>query len=121
VAEGPGVNDDVVEDGRDGPVLRIRVRTRSSRRGVLGVANGALSVGVGAPPEGGKANDEALGTVARWLGVAPAKLRIVSGGASRSKRLLVTGETAGAVRLRVARGLAGRPGKRGERRPGNGP
>ena len=45
---------DVVEDGSDGPVLRMRVRPRSSRRGVLGISAGMLSVGVGPRPKGAR-------------------------------------------------------------------
>ena len=85
-------------------------------RGVLGASAGMLSVGVGAAPEGGKANAEALKAVASWLGVAPSRLRLISGATSRSKRVLVSGETSGSLRRLVAERLARGRGKRGERK-----
>jgi uncharacterized protein YggU (UPF0235/DUF167 family) len=112
---------DVVEDGSDGPVLRLRVRPRSSRRGVLGTNAGTLAVGVAAAPEGGKATAEAMKVVASWLGVAPSRLGLISGATSRSKRVLVSGETAGSLRRLVAERLAAGAGKRGERKLRNPP
>ncbi|MFY9588416.1 MAG: DUF167 family protein, partial [Actinomycetota bacterium] len=58
--------DALVADGKDGAVIRVRVRPRSSRRGVLGVAGGALVIGVGAAPEKGRATDEAVRALADW-------------------------------------------------------
>ena len=111
----------MVEDGASGAIVRIRVRPRSSRRGVLGVSAGALSVGVAAPPEGGKATAEAIRTVAGWLGIAPSRVRLISGETSRSKRLLVGGTSVEAVRRKVSGSLGGGSGHRGERRPDNAP
>ena len=111
----------VVEDVGDGPVLRLRVLPRSSRRGVLGAGAGTLTVGVAAPPEGGRATAEAMKAVASWLGVTPSRLQLVSGATSRSKRVLVSGETAGSLRRLVADGLAAGSGKRGERKLRNPP
>ena len=79
---------------------------------MLGVAAGHLTVGVGAAPEGGKATAEAIEAVAEWLGLAPSRLELVSGRASRSKRLRVRGETVEDLRRRVAEALARLPGKR---------
>src|SRR6266542_6170285 len=93
--------DALVTDGRGGAVLRIRVRLRTSRRGVLGVSRGELVLGVGAPPEKGRATAEALRSLAGWLDLAPSRLSVVSGAAARSKRVLVTGERASALRGRV--------------------
>ncbi|MGH2786224.1 MAG: DUF167 domain-containing protein [Actinomycetota bacterium] len=120
MAGSPSEYDDVVEDGREGPVLRIRVRPRSSRRGVLGASAGWLTVGVGAAPVGGKATAEAIKAVAGWLDLAPSGLLLVSGAAARAKRLRVVGETAEGLRRRVAAGLEG-TGERRERRPRNRP
>jgi uncharacterized protein YggU (UPF0235/DUF167 family) len=50
--------------------------------------------------------------VASWLGVAPSRLSLISGATSRSKRVLVSGETAGSLRRLVAEGLAAGSGKR---------
>jgi uncharacterized protein len=99
----------VVTEGRSGAVIRVRVKPRSKRRGVLGVVGSELSVGVGAPPEGGRATAEAIATVAAWLGLPGSRVSLSAGARSRSKRLIVDGETAAGLRDRVARRLARDP------------
>jgi len=101
--------DGVVTEGRHGAVLRVRVKPRSRARGVLGVVGSEVSVGVGAAPEGGRATAEALAAVARWLGMAPSRLTLSSGAASRSKRVVVAGETAATLRRRVEKKLGENP------------
>lgn len=80
-----------------------------------------LTVGVGSAPEGGKATAEAARTVARWLGIAPSRLDLVSGAASRSKRFRVAGMTAEGLRRAVAERLAVAGGRSGEPGTGNRP
>ena len=63
-------------------------------------------MGVGAAAEGGRATAEALATVAGWLGVPGSHLTLASGAASRSKRVVVAGVTAGELSRRVAARLA---------------
>jgi len=101
--------DRVVTDGRGGAVIRVRVKPRSKRRGVLGVVGSELSVGVGAAPEGGRATAEAIATVAGWLGIPGSRVSLASGAVSRSKRLAVAGETAAALRSEIARRLGQDP------------
>ena len=96
----------VVADTRHGAVLRVRVRPRSSRRGVLGIVGGELSVGVGSPPEGGRATSDARRAIAEWLGVAPSRVTLASGATSRSKRFLVGGYDPGELRALVASKLS---------------
>lgn len=102
-------------------MLRVRVRPGAARRGVLGTHAGMLSVGVGAPPEGGKATDEARKTVAAWLGVAASKVTVLSGASSRSKRFLVAGQTGEGLRRSVAARLRSGTGKSGHGKPNNPP
>ena len=83
-------------------MIRIRVKPRSRRRGVLGVAGGELTVAVGAAPEDGRATEEALRLLAERLGVPRSSVALTSGVRSRSKRVLIAGETAAAVRAKVA-------------------
>jgi uncharacterized protein len=101
--------DDVVTDGRGGAVVRVRVKPRSKRRGVLGVVSSELSVGVGAPPEDGRATAEAIATVAAWLDVPGSRISLSSGAASRSKRLVVAGSTAAGLRELIAGKLGENP------------
>ena len=99
----------LVEDRGGGAVLRVHVRPRSKRRGVLGVTESALVIGVGAAPEKGRATEEAVRTLARWLDVAPSRLTVVAGATSRSKRVAIAGLGAAAVRSRLARLAAEHP------------
>jgi hypothetical protein len=91
-----------LQETSDGVIVRVRVRPRASRRGVLRVVAGHLSVGVGAAPEKGRATEEAVRTLARWLGVAASRISIVSGATSRSKKVAITGVSAAEVRGRIA-------------------
>ena len=71
--------------------LLVRVTPRASRSVVAGYTEGVLHVRVTAPPVGGAANEAVLRLVSRALGVAPGKIAIVSGAASRTKRLAIEG------------------------------
>lgn len=70
---------------------------------------GALSIGVGAAPEKGRATEEAVRTLARRLGVAASRISVVSGATSRSKRVAITGIGAAEVRSRIAELLRSDP------------
>jgi len=101
--------DGVVAQSREGALLRVRVAPRSRRRGVRGVVGSELSVAVGVPPEGGRATTDALVAVAEWLGLPRSQLTLTSGAASRSKRFLVRGVSAPALRARLAERLRENP------------
>jgi len=60
----------------------------ASRTEITGLHDGALRIRVVAPPEGGKANKVVVAMLATTTG-APA--RLLSGGASRRKRILLEG------------------------------
>jgi uncharacterized protein (TIGR00251 family) len=68
-----------------GTRLRLRVKPRARRNGVLGVRDGALRIAVTAAPEKGKANRAVLGVLAGALDLAPSALEILSGHASTDK------------------------------------
>ncbi|MGH7573735.1 MAG: DUF167 domain-containing protein [Longimicrobiales bacterium] len=79
--------------------LRVRVQPRASRTELAGEHDGALKVRLAASPVGGDANRELVRFVAKTLGVAPSRVRLVSGATSRSKTLEITGVDAEAVRV----------------------
>lgn len=83
-------------------MLRVRVKPRGPRDAVLGVTASGLAVVVRAAPEKGKANAAVLATLARWLGLPPSALSLLSGEASRAKRVLVRGRSAADLRRRLA-------------------
>ena len=78
-----------------------RVHPRAPRNGVDGVHAGTLRIRVTAPPVDGEANEAVVSVLAEWLGVAARDVRIVSGGAARSKLVEVDGVSADVVRRRA--------------------
>jgi hypothetical protein len=75
-------------------VLPIRVTPRSARPGVGGWREGAdgreeLEVRVAEAPADGAANDAVVRLLAKALGVSRSELSIISGAASRHKRVAI--------------------------------
>ena len=88
---------------RDGAIIfTVRVVPRASRSRVVGEHDGTLRVRVAAPPVEGAANEELTRFLAKALGVAARDVEIVSGHASKSKRVRVRGAKAADL-LRLAR------------------
>lgn len=71
--------------------LRIKAVPGASRSEIVGRLGPALKVRVAAPPEGGKANREVLALVAAKLGLAEARVTLVSGQSAAAKVLSVRG------------------------------
>jgi uncharacterized protein YggU (UPF0235/DUF167 family) len=72
--------------------VSVRVTPRSGRSGVE-VAGGAVTIRVQAPPDGGRATQEARRVLADALGVAPSGVVLRSGARSRQKVFDVRGMT----------------------------
>lgn len=108
-----------VEDG-GAVVLRLHVQPGAGRTALVGRHGDALKVKVAVPPEQGRANEACVGLVASTLGVAKGQVEVVSGPASRTKRVRITGLEADEVQRLLAAALAG-PGEAGRapRAPGN--
>jgi len=82
---------------REGLEIFVRLTPKSSADAVEGVAEGTdgrahLKARVRAVPEDGKANRSLEKLIAKWLGVAPRDVSVVSGTTSRLKTVLVSGE-----------------------------
>jgi uncharacterized protein (TIGR00251 family) len=84
------------------------VQPRSAKNALVGVHRHALKLKVTAPPVDGKANDAVRALFARWLGIPPSNVEIVSGHASRHKRIRVSGTSAEAVATAFAAVLSSR-------------
>ena len=81
--------------------LAVRLTPRGGADRVDGVGeDGALRVRVAAPPVDGAANEALCRLVARELGVARGRVRVVAGDASRRKVIEVEGIDAAAVAAR---------------------
>lgn len=96
----------IVVDSRGGPLVRIRVKPRSSRPGVTR-GEGVLIVSVRAPAEAGKATEEALRSVAEVLGFSRSAISLKTGATSRQKHVVVTGWTAADLQKRIDERLPG--------------
>ena len=68
-----------------GELLEVRVQPRARRNEVVGQPDGSLRVWVTAAPEGGEANRAVIALLAEALGVAPSRIALVRGAASRDK------------------------------------
>lgn len=72
--------------------LDVRVQPRASRSSIE-VQDGGVLVRVTAAPENGRANDAVVALLAKRLGIAKRRVRLVRGHRGRDKRLLIEGMT----------------------------
>jgi uncharacterized protein (TIGR00251 family) len=80
-----------IRETAGGVVIAVNVRPKAKREGISGIHDGALKVGVNAPPEKGKANASVAALLAETFGVAKENIVLQSGATSRKKRFLITG------------------------------
>jgi hypothetical protein len=89
--------------------IDVRVTARAARDEISHVdAAGTLHLRVTAAPTDGKANAAAARLLAAALGIAPSRVRLVSGAASRSKLFSADGVDAAAIQAVCSR-LPSRP------------
>jgi hypothetical protein len=73
-------------EGRPGVVrIRVRAQPRASRTEITGEREGALRIRVAAPPVEGEANAALIRFIAKRLGIAPSRVRLISGETGRQK------------------------------------
>ena len=82
--------------------LEVRVHLRAKRNALEAVEGLALKAYVTAPPEGGKANDALVALLAKALGVAKGRVRIVRGHRGRKKLVRIEGLAEPEARRRLA-------------------
>jgi uncharacterized protein len=82
-------------------VFAVRVVPRASKTAVAGEHDGRLRVRVAAPPVEGAANEELVRFLAKALGVPARDVEVLSGHASKSKRVRARGAKAADL-LRLA-------------------
>lgn len=70
-------------------IITIKVKPRSKRSGVTVEANGTVVIATNRPPADGAANTDVIERLAEHLGIAKSRLTIVSGHASRLKKIMV--------------------------------
>ena len=74
--------------------ITVRVTPRSSKNEVVGMVEGVLKVRLKAPPVDGAANEELRKVLAEEFDVPRSNVEIVSGHASRTKRVRITDKSA---------------------------
>lgn len=88
----------LIEQGGGSVRVRVRAQVRASRTEIVGEHDGALKIRIAAPPVDGAANEELVRHVAKRVGVAQSRVRILSGGTARSKVVEIDGVDAATVR-----------------------
>jgi uncharacterized protein len=101
---------DLYDVSGDDIVLRVHVQPGAGRTAVAGRHGDALKVRVGAPPQGGRANEAVIALIAEVLGAPAAAVSLVSGASSRTKRIRVSGLAQADVERRLELALAGNVG-----------
>ena len=81
--------------------LQVRVQPKARRNSIEVVDGSKLRVYVTTAPEGGKANDAVVALLAKSLGIAKSRIRIVRGHKSRDKLLDIEGLTEDQVIARL--------------------
>ncbi len=79
-------------------LVEVKVVPGASESGSAGLRDGALLVRIAAPPEKGEANEELRTVLARELGLSKSEIVLVSGAASRRKRLSLPAEAEAGLR-----------------------
>ncbi|HVM65630.1 MAG TPA: DUF167 domain-containing protein [Acidimicrobiales bacterium] len=94
----------------DDVVVHVHVQPGAGRTAVTGRHGNALKVKVGAPPQGGRANEAVLALLAEVLGAPVASLSLDGGATSRAKRVRVRGVAPADVERRLELAMAGNAG-----------
>ena len=96
---------------RDGVTLAVRVQPGAKKTAITGIYGegeaAQLKIAVQAPPVEGRANEAVLAFLAETLGVAKARVELVSGETSRSKVFLVRGAGVAVVEKALAEQTSG--------------
>jgi uncharacterized protein len=104
------------EEGQGEIVLRVQVQPGAGRSAVVGRHGDAVKLKVGAPPEGGRANEAVIALLATTLGVPKDSVRLTSGATSRTKRFRIgplnVAESCRLLSEAVSVGTAGNAGGR---------
>ena len=86
----------------EGVVLNVRAQPRSSKAGLDGLLGDALKVRIRAAPVDGKANKELVETLADAFNLPKSRVSFKGGETSKTKRILLAGVSADAVRKVVS-------------------
>ncbi len=82
-------------------LIRFKVQPRASRNEIVGLHGDAVRIRLSAPPVDGGANEALTRFLAERLKVSRSRVRLVSGQASRSKLIAISGLTPEEVAARL--------------------
>jgi uncharacterized protein (TIGR00251 family) len=98
--------DQILLPSKEGVLLSLHVVPRAARSEIVGTHGEALKVRINAPPAGGAANAALVELIAQQLGVPKQQVQIISGKASRRKRVAIRGVSYRTLERRLARLLS---------------
>lgn len=85
-------------DTPQGAVLTLRIIPRAAKNAIQGVHGAALKIRLCAPPVDGAANAALIDFLSDTLSLPRARIQLLSGHTSRTKRILLSGCFSAAVR-----------------------
>lgn len=86
-----------VQDIADGCTITVRVHPGARKNDVNGIHAGAVKISLTTPPIDGRANEALIAFLAELLRLPRARIALISGAASRTKSLRITGKSAAEV------------------------
>jgi len=89
------------QETSEGTIINVKAAPRSSKAGLDGLIGDAVKVRVRCAPVDGKANKELVEVLADAFDIPKSSVIFKSGETSKTKRLLLRGLSAAAVRARV--------------------
>jgi uncharacterized protein len=78
-----------IQESNNSIVLKVFIQPRSSKNMIAGRHGDALKIKLTAPPVGGAANKMCMQYLSKWLNIPKSSIEIISGQASRTKRVLL--------------------------------
>ena len=79
------------KEAPEGIILHVRAQPGARKDEIAGERADSLKIRITAPPEKGRANEAIIRLLAKKLGLKKSAIRVISGEASRDKRILIQG------------------------------
>jgi hypothetical protein len=79
-------------------LVQVKIIPRSSKNQVAGYDRGCYKIKIAAPPVDGQANQGLIAFLAKKLGIAKSRVKIVSGEKSKQKKIKIDGLTLSEIR-----------------------
>ena len=93
-----------LSDTPTGAVLNLRIVPRAAKNAIQGEHGDALKIRLCAPPVDGAANAALMDFLAETFSLPRARVQLLAGATSRSKRVLLAGLSASSIRFKIQAG-----------------